>query len=174
MTADVTTIRDALNTIEKLANACRDNAIDNRGRVIDLAKAQQFEEIAVLAGNAFPLLDRLAACEQEMLERAAQAKPQLVTWLNPQWKRGFEAGVDAMSDCIRALSTEPAAPDPASDVTKALARLFSDLYTKRFEKSEFMLDAGLVTRTDGGMFFLTGLGRAALRLAEERNERKQA
>jgi hypothetical protein len=43
---------DALREIERLANEARDDAIDNRGHVIGLEEAVQFERIAAIARSA--------------------------------------------------------------------------------------------------------------------------
>lgn len=52
MMSEIDRLRCLLAQIEKLANEGRDDAIDNRGHVIDLEEADQFEAIAVLAREA--------------------------------------------------------------------------------------------------------------------------
>lgn len=45
-------LREMLSAIEELANQGRDDAIDNRGHVIGLEEADQFEQIAIIARSA--------------------------------------------------------------------------------------------------------------------------
>ena len=49
MSTTISVLIETLKKIEELANLGRDDAIDNRGHVIDLTEAFQFEEIASLA-----------------------------------------------------------------------------------------------------------------------------
>ncbi len=50
--AEVDRLRSVISEMERMANEGRDNAIDNRGHVIDLEEANEFEAIAALARAA--------------------------------------------------------------------------------------------------------------------------
>jgi hypothetical protein len=49
MSAEIKRLRAALVTVEQMANEGRDDAIDNRGQVIELYEANQFEQIGAFA-----------------------------------------------------------------------------------------------------------------------------
>lgn len=111
----------------------------------------------------------------EALLEAASAEPFGDFVDASGWHAGYRAGVTSKTNAIRALIDAPPSVPPA-DVTRALAKLFSDWWRneqecfKHFQTAHIgigdMFKAGLIGPEGLVRAKLTDLGRAALLIAE--------